>query len=170
MMDETIVVSDTNIFFDLLSVNLLDDFFRLPCKIATTDFVINEIEQPAQLKKIQDFIDSKKLDVAAFESDEVNIITELHNNRNNNVSLVDCSVWYYAKKNNCRLLTGDGKLRKSAEKDNVKVSGILYIFDNLLEYEILGKTSCAKKLEQLMQLNMRLPKNECEKRIKRWRS
>lgn len=170
MIDDTLVVSDTNIFFDLLSVDLLSDFFQLPCKIATTDFVINEIIQPEQLKKIQAFIDSKKLDVAAFESDEVNIINEIHKNRDNNVSFTDCSVWYYAKEKNGRLLTGDGKLRKAAEEDNVKVSGILYIFDNLLEYEILDKISCAKKLEQLMQLNMRLPKNECEKRIKRWRT
>lgn len=170
MIDDTLVVSDTNIFFDLLSVDLLSDFFQLPCKIATTDFVINEIIQPEQLKKIQVFIDSKKLDVEAFESDEVNIINEIHKNRDNNVSFTDCSVWYYAKENNGRLLTGDGKLRKSAEKDNVKVSGILYIFDNLLEYEILDKTRCAKKLEQLMLLNMRLPKGECEKRIKKWRT
>lgn len=51
-MDETIVVSDTNIFFDLISVDLLNDFFQLPCKIVTTDFVVNEIEQPNQLGKI----------------------------------------------------------------------------------------------------------------------
>lgn len=169
MMNETIVVSDTNIFFDLLSVDLLDDFFRLPCKIATTDFVVNEIERPEQLGRLLAFIESKKLDVAAFESDEVNTITELYKNRDNNVSLADCSVWYYAKKNNGRLLTGDGKLRKSAEADNVKVSGILYILDNLIEYEILSKANCANKLANLINLNMRLPKSECEKRIKKWR-
>lgn len=169
MIDETIVVSDTNIFLDLLSVDVLGEFFLLPCKISTTDFIISEIERPDQLGKLQAFIDSKKLDVATFESDEINTITELYKNRDNNVSLADCSVWYYAKKNNCRLLTGDGKLRKSAEADNVKVSGILYILDNLIEYGILSKANCANKLANLMNLNMRLPKSECEKRIKQWR-
>lgn len=34
---EKIVVSDTNIFIDLISVNLLDGFFSLPWEIHTTD-------------------------------------------------------------------------------------------------------------------------------------
>lgn len=84
--------------------------------------------------------------------------------------MTDCSVWYYDKKNNGRLLMGDGKLRKSAVADNVKVSGILYIFDNLIEYGILEKTKAADFLEQLTQINMRLPKTECENRIKLWRA
>lgn len=53
MIEERIVVSDTNIFFDLLSVDLLDTFFELPCTITTTDFVIEEIELPEQKKLIQ---------------------------------------------------------------------------------------------------------------------
>ena len=80
------------------------------------------------------------------------------------------TVWYYAKKTGGRLLTGDGKLRKSAEADNVKVSGILYIVDNLVEYGILEKADAEDLLEKLMQINMRLPKGECEKRILKWRS
>ena len=46
MIEERIVVSDSNIFFDLLSVDLLNDFFLLPCEITTTDFVISEIIRP----------------------------------------------------------------------------------------------------------------------------
>lgn len=41
----TIVVNDTNIFIDLISVDLLDEFFSLPIDIHTTDFVINELTQ-----------------------------------------------------------------------------------------------------------------------------
>lgn len=52
MIAEKIVVSDANIFFDLISVDLLGTFFRLPCQIITTDFVINEITGDAKLKKI----------------------------------------------------------------------------------------------------------------------
>lgn len=52
MIAEKIVVSDANIFFDLISVDLLGSFFRLPCQIITTDFVINEITGDAKLKKI----------------------------------------------------------------------------------------------------------------------
>lgn len=51
MIEDKIVVSDANIFFDLLSVDLLNDFFQFPCEIATTDFVIYEIQRTEQLKK-----------------------------------------------------------------------------------------------------------------------
>lgn len=169
MIEERIVVSDSNIFFDLLSVDLLNDFFLLPCEITTTDFVISEIIKPEQLEKLQSFIDSKKLDVINFVNDGINKIFSIFQSNDNNASITDCSVWYYAKKVDGRLLTGDSKLRKSALADNVKVSGILYVFDNFVEYGILEKELCAKKLEELMQKNSRLPKGECEKRIVEWR-
>lgn len=170
MITEKIVISDTNILLDLLSLNMLDDFFSLPCDISTTDFVIDEIVQQAQQKIIDSFIKSKKLDVVQFSPSEFSNITNLFVMNPNNASLTDCSVWYYAKQTNGRLLTGDGKLRKAAENDNVKVSGILYIFDNLIEYGILSEKDAADLLENLMKINMRLPKDECEKRILAWRN
>ncbi len=39
---EMVVVSDTNIFIDLISVNLLDGFFGLPWEIHTTDMIMKE--------------------------------------------------------------------------------------------------------------------------------
>lgn len=36
---EIIVVSDTNIFIDLIEVGLLDKFFSLPWEIHTTDMI-----------------------------------------------------------------------------------------------------------------------------------
>ena len=170
MITEKIVISDTNILLDLLSQNMLDDFFSLPCDICTTDLVIDEIVQPAQQKIIDSFIKSKKLDVVKFDPNELSSIVNLFANNPNNASFTDCSVWYYAKQTNGRLLTGDGKLRKAAENDNVKVSGILYIFDNLIEYGILSEKDAADLLENLMKINMRLPKDECEKRILAWRN
>ncbi len=169
MIQEKIVVSDTNIFLDLISVNLLERFFLLPCDFCTTDFVISEIERPEQSKEINKFVKAKKLVVVSFDFEELSEINEKFANNTNNASLTDCSVWHYAKKCGGRLLTGDGKLRRAAEKDNVKVSGILYVFDKLVEYGIVDKLSAADSLECLTQINMRLPKNECEKRILQWR-
>ena len=48
MIQEKLVISDTNILLDLISVDMLEDFFSLPCDFSTTDFVISEIIQPAQ--------------------------------------------------------------------------------------------------------------------------
>ena len=143
MIEEKIVISDTNIILDLISINSLDSFFNLPCEFCTTDFVISEIMQPNQIQSIDKFIKSNKLEVITFDFKELIEINNILSSVDNNVSITDCSVWYYAKKTDGRLLTGDGNLRKSAEKDNVKVSGILYVFDNLVEYEILAESEAA---------------------------
>lgn len=169
MIEERIVISDANVIFDLLSVQLLEAFFALPCEICTTDLVISEIERPEQQQIIQKFIKLKKLGVATFEFDEFSEILLLQSTSKNNTSIEDCSVWYYAKKVDGRLLTGDGKLRSAAEKDNVKVSGILYLFDNFVEYGLLSASEDAENLKALMTINMRLPKAECETRIAKWR-
>ena len=168
MIAERIVISDANIIFDLLSVSLLEAFFALPCEICTTDFVVSEIVGPEQQKIIRKFVKKRKLGVVSFESEEFSQILQLQSNSKNNTSVADCSVWYYAKKVNGRLLTGDGKLRSAAEKDHVKVSGILYVFDNFVEYGILTPLEAAENLDALMTLNMRLPKAECKTRIDRW--
>jgi predicted nucleic acid-binding protein len=167
-----IVVNDTNVFIDLYEVGLLDEFFSLPWEVHTTDFVMLELLKEGQHDTVARYKAEKRLIVPVFEAKEMLEIGNLFQQSLNktNLSLTDCSVWYYAKKTGGRLLTGDGKLRKSAEGDNVKVSGILYIFDNLVEYEILDKKKAADLLEKLMQINMRLPRGECEKRILIWRN
>lgn len=169
MIEERIVISDANVIFDLLSVQLLEAFFALPCEICTTDLVISEIERPEQQQIIQKFIKLKKLGVAIFEFDEFSEILLLQSTSKNNTSIEDCSVLYYAQKVDGRLLTGDGKLRSAAEKDNVKVSGILYLFDNFVEYGLLSASEAAENLKALMTINIRLPKAECETRIAKWR-
>lgn len=167
MIKEKLIVSDTNIFIDLISINVLDKLFLLPCDICTTDFVVNEIKWPNQRAEIDKHIIAKKLREVSFVFEELVKISELHSN--SSISMTDCSVWYLAKETGGRLLTGDGKLKKAAENDNVKVSGILYIFDNLVEYNIVDRASAAVLLEQLQAINSRLPKAECEKRIEEWR-
>lgn len=44
MILERIVISDTNILFDLMAIELLDSFFRMPWEVLTTDFVMDEIK------------------------------------------------------------------------------------------------------------------------------
>ena len=122
-----IVVNDTNIFLDLISVGLLDASFKLPIKFHTVDYVIEEIVNEEQKAKVIALINDAKLYVKEFDENEFREIINLYESRHNNVSIADCSVWYYAKKNDYRLITGDGKLRSSATADGVIVSGILLI-------------------------------------------
>jgi predicted nucleic acid-binding protein len=93
----------------------------------------------------------------------------LHSNANGNVSLTDCSVWHYALKNNYTLLTGDAQLRKKAIESNVTVKGIIYIFDLLVENQIITPQQAANKLSELKMINKRLPRKIIDERIGKWK-
>lgn len=167
---EKIVVNDTNVFIDLLDVGLLDKFFLLPWEIHTTDFVMLELLREGQKEAVETYKHAGKLNVAEFDFEEVIAINGLHKRfkDNTNVSLTDCSVWYYAKQNNYTLLTGDRKLRNSAMNDGVEVRGIIHVFDELVETRTIPSGIAAEKLALLKELNPRLPQNEIEKRLRMW--
>ncbi|WP_251623512.1 hypothetical protein [Odoribacter lunatus] len=165
---DTIVVNDTNVFIDLCSIDLLDDFFKLSQKIHTTDFIINELVKKEQRIKIEKFIETKNLTIKIHTSEELMEIVRFQQEQDNNVSIPDCSVWLYAQKNHYRLLTGDNKLRKSAIKSGATVSGILYVFDQLIEQGILSPKTAAEKLNLLRNINNRLPDKDIAERLKKW--
>jgi rRNA-processing protein FCF1 len=164
-----IVVNDTNILIDLYSIDLLEAFFRLPITVHTVDFVINEIKEESQLDCIREYIRRGLLYVHRFSVQELENIVELHRGASGNVSLTDCSVWYYAKCNNYVLLTGDRQLRARAIGTNVAVKGIIYVFDELVEKRIITPSFAAVKLEELFFKNQRLPKRIIQERIESWR-
>ncbi len=164
-----IVVNDTNIFIDLIHTELIDFFFQLSFEVHTTDFIIGEIEDEEQEVIVQDLIDSGKLIVADSTFEEIEAIMSLQETKVQ-LSVPDCSVWYYSKTNNYSLVTGDGLLRKTASADGVDVKGILFILDELVSNELILPIVAADKLEYLLAIGNRLPKSECDKRIEEWRN
>lgn len=167
---EKIVVSDTNIFIDLINVDLLDGFFNLPWEIHTTDMVIDEIIRSEQHEAIEQFRQNGSLNIKSFDGEELLQIVKMKTERQtSNASIQDCSVWKLAKDLECALLTGDNKLRKVVQNDNIEVHGILYLFDKMLEHEIMDNETAIDKLKSLYSINSRLPKEEIDKRITLWK-
>lgn len=167
---DTVVVNDTNIFIDLCSIDLLDEFFALSFDIHTTDFVVSELIMPEQQTKIIAFYESKRLYVKKYTAKEIAKVVSFQMECDNNVSIVDCSVCLYAKQNNYRLITGDNKLRRLAITSGAAVSGILYVFDQLVEQGIITPQEGYEKLKNLSEINNRLPSKEIDKRLKLWNS
>ena len=165
-----IVVNDTNIFIDLYEVGLLDEFFSLPWEVHTTDFVMYELLREGQHETVAKYKADKRLVIPVFEGKEMSEIANMYQQsmEKTNLSLADCSVWYYAKMNNYILLTGDRKLRTASILDGVEVHGVIYVFDTLVELEIIPRQVAVEKLQQLYSMNPRLPKEEIEKRINLW--
>lgn len=162
-----LIVTDTNVFFDLMSIEVLPDFFELDYEICTTDFVVNEIIRIDQLEQIQNFIRSKKLRVYVLSSDEIEEVINLKTKRNLR-RITDKSVLWKALKLKCRLLTGDKNLRSEAKEQGLEVNGSLWVIRTLIETKIISPAVGAELLEKLKKVNDSLPKDEIDKLIKKY--
>ena len=73
----TIVVTDTNIFLDLIQSGALDGFFQLPYDIRTTDLVLHEIKKPEQQRALEKFITNGRLTVLELDAAEIGAAAQL---------------------------------------------------------------------------------------------
>ena len=109
-----------------------------------------------------------KIQILTSDSNDILEIAKL-TAKSSGLSVQDCSVWYFCMKFNALMLTGDKKLRKEAESNNIKVRGILFIFDELLLQKILNFDQAISALEQLKSINNRLPFDEINIRLIEWK-
>jgi len=164
-----LLVNDANILIDLVKLDLLREFSSLSHKLYTTDFILEELNLQ-QKKQVQKEITANK--IYLIETSEIEDFQGIYDllESSSGLSFEDCSAWYYSKKLSGTLITGDRRLRKAVEKDEIEVRGILYILDEMLKQEILSFDNAVVKIELLYKLNNRLPKIEIAKRIEFWKN
>lgn len=163
-----VVVKDACLLIDLAEADLLGLWFGLGIETYATNLVLAEVSIPAQKAKIDPFVEAKMLKQQVLTSEELIQAVQLLDR--NGISLADASACFLAKKLNAPLLTGDRRLRSVAEAREVETHGLLWVFDLLVEKEILAKLEAAERLECLIRRGSRLPQGECTARIKKWRS
>ena len=168
---DTVVVSDTNIFIDLIESNLFECFLDLPWEIHTTDFVIEELKKESQRSTVENFIKSGEIIVKSFSAKEMEELVDfkISQRTKSNVSIQDCSVWLYAQKNTYTLLTGDEKLKRVASDSGVDVHGVIFVIDKLVESLTIRRTAAVEALVKLKETNPRLPRCYIEERINKWK-
>ena len=129
-----------------------------------------ELVKEGQDETVRRYKDDGRLHVPTLEGKDMVAIGQLKAlfEGKTNVSIADCSVWYYAKQHKYVLLTRDRKLRKASVLDGVEVHGIIYVFDSLVASNIITKNDAAAKLRQLYSINPRLPKDAIDERLKLW--
>lgn len=159
-------ITDTNVFFDLMNLEVLPEFFGLDFEICTTDFVVNEILRLEQAEQIQNFIRSKQLTVFSFSSDEIDEVVNLKTKRMLR-RIADKSVLWKALQLKCHLLTGDKSLRSEADENGLEVHGIIWVVMMIVEENLLSAEKGIKLYEKLKIVNDILPKEEIEKLIKK---
>ena len=166
-----LLISDTCILIDLHNGELLEKIHELPYSLGIPDAIIyGTFDDEPELNRInaEQIIDAG-FQVFSLDSDGLLEVFEIYN-KYTKPSLTDIFGLVVAKRNNAILLTGDGSLRKSAAKENVEVKGTLWIMDEMIKHDILDKEYAAKSLNKILVEGAYLPKSECQKRLKQWKS
>jgi len=159
-----IIVTDTNILFDVIKIGALPEFFSLDYEICTTVFVMQEILPSPQKELVETFIRAKKLTIFEFSAEEVEEVQNFSTQRDLR-RFTDKSVIWKSLQLNCPMLTGDQKMREVAEKIGIEVHGSIWIIDELVGKTLISTEKAITLLEQLLLTNSRLPRDEIEKRI-----
>jgi predicted nucleic acid-binding protein len=160
-----LIVTDTNVFFDIISIGALPELFSLELDICTTDFVVKEILESNQKEQIEAFIRSQKLIVFCLTASEVEEILRFQTRRSFK-GITDKTVLWKALKLKCPLLTGDKKLRNEAIDLNIEVHGSIWVINEFVEKGIITKPTGINLLERLKFINVCLPHDEIDKLTK----
>jgi len=157
-----IYISDTNIWIDFRNAGLLEQMFSLPFTLCCTDFVMQELEDFPH-----DELLDRGLTVESFDESGVGRLFDLKVAHNNS-SLADVSCYLLAQETGRPLLTGDGKLRRQAQRDGLEVHGALWLLDLMVEHKVIEELHAAHALTHMLEHGARLPTGECETRLSRW--
>jgi predicted nucleic acid-binding protein len=158
-----IYISDTNIWIDFRNAGLLEQMFRLPFTLCCTDFVLYELEDFPHEELL-----AQGLLVESFDAGGVQELLTLKI-KHGNSSMADVSCYFLAHSTGRPLLTGDGKLRRQAQKDGLQVRGALWLLDLMVEHHAITPAVASQALENMLWHGARLPGAECEIRLSRWR-
>jgi len=161
-----LIITDTNVFFDIIEICALPEFFALNFDICTTDFVVNEILQSNQKTQVENFIRAKKLHIFNLNGEEIESIVSFKTKRFFK-GITDKTVLWKSIELKCPLLTGDKKLRKEAEDWGIEVHGSIWVVSELIEQQIVTTKEGIKLYETLKKVNGSLPFEEIDKLIKR---
>jgi len=167
-----LAVTDACIFIDLYDLDLVNAFFQLEIEIHTTTSVYFELySEQQQILKAYQSID-RLIIHNLKEEDFLQIQSEPYPK---SLSETDKSVLYLANKLGACVLSSDKTVRNFAKNKDIEYHGMIWIFDMLVELNILTKKEAANKLKQLVDTNFIFQNNkplvdEIQKRFKLWNS
>lgn len=161
-----LAVTDANIFIDLIILELIEHLFGLNIQIHTTREVFDQLTT-GQKETLSKYHANGILIIYDFSTDEITEIYTLEFPAG--LEPADRTVYYYARKLACMVISGDNKLRKHCERKGLEVHGLIWVFDQMVTLELISKNIAVEKLERLVAYNDRLPFDEISKRLKKWK-
>ena len=161
-----LAVIDANIFIDLIKLQMLTWLFQIGFEVYTTQEIIDQLNEN-QSELLKEFIKSRQLIIYLLTSQEFEEVVNLTTTRS--LELADKSVAWLSLHLKAIVISGDGPLRRFCESQQLEVRGMLWFFDLLVKDQLIVRSFAAQKMEQLLQINSRLPRDKCERRIQEWK-
>ena len=132
-----IVVCDANILIDLLQIDLFNAFLKLKWEVHVPPDVVDEV-QDLNSDQLARAIQSREILLPVFTPEELFSIQDCKA-KYQSLSIQDCSCLLLTENLSGILLTGERKLKKIATSSHgIKVDGILWIFERLVEKKIIA--------------------------------
>ena len=163
---EIIVLKDANVVIDMVNIGVFALWFRFGYETWTTDLIIEELRVGKQWREIEALVASGNLKVHELSGDQVLECWEFK--EEHKISLPDASGIIACEILNAILLTGDGKLRKSAAKIGRPYRGIIWVLDTMVDADVLSNLQGIEALRSLEKSNAFIPHVEIEKRLQLW--
>ena len=161
-----LVVTDTNVFIDLMSVDALEAFFALALEVHTTGFVTNELNKE-QSTLLLPHIGGGRLLIDRFTEDDIRAIEAMVTR--NQLHFTDRSVIRLAELLKAMVLSGDGRLWKECQARKLEVHGSIWVIEQIWIRRLIQPLPCIERMENLKRINSRLPKDKIDALIERIR-
>ena len=163
------MIKDACLMIDLLKGSILDLWLQLKIETWLTDWVLRGLH-PAQAEELTAYIDSSRINLRIITEDEY---VKIHALRSRSfargLSPEDLSSIHVAQEGGMMLLAGNGILKKHAADLSIDVQGTLWVFEKLVSSKLLPPGAAALKLTKLLECGRRLPEEECEQLLCKWR-
>ena len=165
-----IAITDACIFIDLIDLRLMTEFFGLPLEIHTSLDVYNELF-PHQQELLKAYQSTGKLIIHNLSQDDrIQIQQEVFPR---SLSENDKSVLFLASKHDAMIISSDKAVRNYANTRAIEYHGMLWIFDGLINANLISKEEAVVKINNLILTNPFYKNNmklvsEILKRIEKW--
>lgn len=165
-----LAVTDACIFIDLIELRLTSEFFKLPIEIHTSLDVYNEL-YPEQKEILKAYSSVGKLKIHNLTSSDKAEILKIKFPKS--LSANDRTVIYLAEKMEATVISSDKAVRNFAKNKSISYHGMLWIFDQIVEFDLIDPLVAIEKLQFLFSKNVIYLNNvllisELDRRIRKW--
>lgn len=159
----SLCIVDANVLIDLHLGGVLRELFCLPFTFAAPDVIFAELQTPdgATLARLG----LRSLEASGQEVRQVAFLAA----QQRRISANDLFAFVLARARKAILVTGDSNLRRLATVEEMTVHGTLWVLDELLQSAFITRDEAALALTKMINGGSRLPPDECQRRLKRWR-